>query len=51
MIKIPGGDRTGPTGAGPRTGRGLGYCNGYDILPRVGFNRRGLRLGRRRSWY
>lgn len=23
---MPGGDRTGPTGAGSRTGRGLGYC-------------------------
>ena len=27
---MPGGDRTGPMGAGPGTGRGLGYCNGYD---------------------
>ncbi|GAB6886617.1 hypothetical protein JCM13304A_01150 [Desulfothermus okinawensis JCM 13304] len=25
---MPGGDRTGPLGAGPRTGRGLGYCSG-----------------------
>ena len=24
---MPGRDRTGPTGAGPMTGRGLGYCN------------------------
>jgi hypothetical protein len=26
---MPAGDRTGPWGAGPRTGRGLGYCSGY----------------------
>jgi len=28
---MPRGDRTGPMGARPRTGRGLGYCGGYDI--------------------
>jgi hypothetical protein len=27
---MPGGDRTGPMGAGPRTGRGMGYCSGYN---------------------
>ncbi|MBN2550664.1 MAG: DUF5320 domain-containing protein [Anaerolineales bacterium] len=27
---MPGGDRTGPAGAGPRTGRGMGYCSGYN---------------------
>lgn len=27
---MPYGDRTGPEGRGPRTGRGLGYCAGYD---------------------
>ncbi len=26
---MPAGDRTGPRGEGPRTGRGLGYCSGY----------------------
>jgi len=26
---MPGGDRTGPLGQGPMTGRGLGYCGGY----------------------
>jgi hypothetical protein len=30
MMNMPGGDRTGPQGQGPRTGRGLGYCSGYD---------------------
>lgn len=27
---MPGGDRTGPLGGGTRTGRGLGYCSGYE---------------------
>ena len=27
---MPAGDRTGPEGMGPRTGRGAGYCSGYD---------------------
>ena len=27
---MPAGDRTGPRGEGPRTGRGLGYCSGYQ---------------------
>jgi len=27
---MPRGDGTGPLGAGPRTGRGLGYCAGSD---------------------
>lgn len=27
---MSGGDRTGPTGAGPITGKGLGYCRGND---------------------
>jgi hypothetical protein len=26
LIKMPGGDRTGPLGEGPLTGRGLGPC-------------------------
>ena len=28
---MPGGDRTGPLGAGPMTGWGLGYCGGYNV--------------------
>lgn len=28
---MPRGDRTGPAGQGPRTGRGLGYCAGYQV--------------------
>ena len=26
---MPFGDKTGPRGLGPRTGRGFGYCSGY----------------------
>ena len=26
---MPGGDRTGPLGAGPMSGRGAGFCRGY----------------------
>ena len=26
---MPGGDKTGPFGAGPMTGRGAGYCAGF----------------------
>ena len=44
---MPGGDRTGPTGMGPMTGRGMGYCGGYD---RPGFTNpiagRGMGMGR-----
>lgn len=28
---MPRGDRTGPMGQGPMTGRGMGYCAGYDM--------------------
>ena len=28
---MPGGDRRGPMGLGPMTGRGMGYCAGYDM--------------------
>ncbi len=27
---MPGGDRTGPAGMGPMTGRAAGYCAGYE---------------------
>lgn len=41
---MPAGDRTGPNGSGPMTGRGAGYCNGYDV---PGFqNNAGGRRGR-----
>lgn len=28
---MPRGDKTGPEGAGPMTGRGSGYCAGYSV--------------------
>lgn len=28
---MPGGDRTGPVGYGPLTGRGSGFCAGYGV--------------------
>ena len=39
---MPGGDRTGPMGMGPMTGRGAGYCAGY---PTPGFMSGGLGRG------
>jgi hypothetical protein len=53
---MPGGDRSGPIGAGPRTGRGLGYCSGYEqpgwtrggASGRAGFGRGGFGFGRGR---
>ncbi|GAB6182977.1 DUF5320 domain-containing protein [Thermodesulfovibrio hydrogeniphilus] len=39
---MPWGDRTGPFGMGPRTGRGWGYCGGSA---QTGFG-----LGRKRRW-
>jgi len=39
---MPRGDRTGPEGLGPRTGRGLGYCAGN---PQPGFASFGYGFG------
>lgn len=60
---MPFGDRTGPWGLGPMTGRGMGYCAGFPVPgfmnPGYGFGRgfgsgrgfgRGLGLGRGRGW-
>jgi hypothetical protein len=56
---MPGGDRTGPFGAGPMTGRGLGVCAGYGIPgyanPGIGRGRgggfgRGFGFGGGRGW-
>lgn len=47
---MPRGDRTGPDGMGSRTGRGLGYCSGYDSpgYTKCGFagSGRGMGFGR-----
>lgn len=46
---MPGGDRTGPMGQGPMTGRGAGYCAGTGAggYANAGFGRRfaGYRCG------
>lgn len=42
---MPGGDRTGPLGAGPMTGRGAGWCAGYAA---PGFTNPGFGPGRGR---
>ena len=54
---MPRGNRTGPTGEGPMTGRQAGYCAGYDMpgyanpAPRRGADRGRGRGGRgRRGW-
>ncbi len=56
---MPGGDRTGPLGAGPMTGRGAGFCAGYSMPGYMnpyfgggfGFGRgRGRGFGRGRGW-
>ena len=39
---MPGGDRTGPMGMGPRTGWGAGFCAGYGV---PGFSNRGYGAG------
>ena len=48
---MPGGDRTGPMGMGPMTGRAAGYCAGYDA-PGYGnpVPGRGFGLGWGRGW-
>lgn len=45
---MPRGDRTGPQGMGPMTGRGMGFCSGYDT---PGFaNPAGTGFGRGMVW-
>jgi hypothetical protein len=39
---MPGGDRTGPMGMGPMTGRGAGFCAGFGV---PGFMNRGFGAG------
>jgi len=45
---MPRGDRTGPNGLGPMTGRRMGYCTGYNTPGYInqGFGRgQGMRRG------
>jgi hypothetical protein len=58
---MPGGDRTGPEGTGPRSGRGMGYCSGHDwpgsanpgsgIRGWLGFGRGGTGRGWRHRFF
>jgi hypothetical protein len=51
---MPRGDRTGPMGMGPMTGRAAGYCVGYPaagyLNPGFGFGRGGPGRGFGRGW-
>ncbi|MFW5860577.1 MAG: DUF5320 domain-containing protein [Planctomycetota bacterium] len=55
---MPRGDRTGPEGGGPMTGRARGYCAGYDQPGCIdiihgagrGFGGRAFGFGRRGGW-
>lgn len=52
---MPRGDRTGPLGYGPMTGRGMGYCGGFTdpgfMHPGPGYAYgRGRGFGRGRGW-
>jgi len=44
---MPGGNGTGPAGAGPMTGRGMGFCAGYSVPGYANFGGgRGMGMGR-----
>jgi hypothetical protein len=43
---MPRGNKTGPEGKGPKTGRGLGYCSGND---KAGYEQDAPRQGARRG--
>ncbi len=51
---MPGGDRTGPMGLGPMTGRAAGFCAGYGVPgymnPIPGGGGWGWGRGRRGGW-
>ncbi|MCD6307770.1 MAG: DUF5320 domain-containing protein [Candidatus Latescibacteria bacterium] len=45
---MPGGDRTGPSGFGPMTGRAAGFCAGYPS-PGYSSSQGGMGMGRGRG--
>jgi hypothetical protein len=48
---MPRGDRTGPEGRGPMTGRAAGYCAGYDVPGHANpIPGRGSGFGRSGGW-
>lgn len=52
---MPFGDRTGPLGYGPRTGRAMGYCTGFpgpgSMNPVPGQGWFGFGRGQGRGWF
>jgi hypothetical protein len=50
-VSMPRGDRTGPMGFGPMTGRGMGFCGGFGSpgFMNPGYNR-GFEFGYGRGW-
>ena len=51
---MPRGDQTGPMGMGPMSGRGAGFCAGYDApgYAYPGYPTRGVRrMWRGRGWF
>jgi hypothetical protein len=47
---MPFGDRTGPQGMGPVSGRGAGYCSGFGMPGSMNTNPGGAGFGCYRSW-
>ena len=49
---MPKGDRRGPNGNGPKSGRGLGFCNGNETAGYLSMERggRGAGYGRENSY-
>ncbi|HKJ69890.1 MAG TPA: DUF5320 family protein, partial [bacterium] len=47
---MAGGDRTGPGGFGPGTGRAAGFCVGYDVPGYLNPGLRGGGFGYGRGW-
>ncbi len=44
---MPGRNRTGPVGTGPKTGRAMGFCAGFGLPGNANFSgTRGLGMGR-----
>ena len=48
---MPRGDRTGPLGMGPLTGRRLGFCAGFKVPGYLNANYRRERRGYRRAFW
>lgn len=47
---MPNFDKTGPSGKGPKTGQGLGSCNGNKVTDTESkVTRRGMGMGARRG--